>query len=178
MPFIPTAVFLSGRSINFNAVEDMDGVARVRTIDEERTGSVAVVKVLDVVVLVMVLFAGALLLVVLFTLGQLNFFERVRELATLMVLGFYPRESKHLILRENILIAILGLPLGLFLGPFLHWWVLTYGFPTMLEFIPYIASVSWVYTPLVTILFSQIVNILIGAKFKSVDMVEALKSVE
>jgi putative ABC transport system permease protein len=178
MPFIPTAVFLSGGNINPAAVEDMDGVAKVRTIEAERTGSEAVVKVLDVVVLVMVLFSGALLLVVLFTLGQLNFFERVRELATLMVLGFYPRESKHLILRENIIIAILGLPLGLYLGPFLHRWVLTYGFPTMLEFIPYIASVSWIYTPLLTLMFAQIVNILIGVKFKSVDMVEALKSVE
>lgn len=178
MPFMPTAVFLSGGRINPAAVEDMDGVAKVRTIDVERTGSEAVVQVLNVVVLVITLFAGALLLVVLFTLGQLNFFERVRELATLLVLGFYPRESKHLILRENIIIAILGLPLGLYLGPFLHRWVLTYGFPTMLEFIPYIATVSWIYTPLLTLLFAQIVNILIGVKFKSVDMVEALKSVE
>jgi putative ABC transport system permease protein len=178
MPFMATAVFLSGGIINPAAVEDMDGVAKVRTIDVERTGSEAVVRVLDVVVLVMVLFSGALLLVVLFTLGQLNFFERVRELATLIVLGFYPRETKHLILRENIIIAILGLPLGLYLGPFLHRWVLTYGFPTMLEFIPYIASASWIYTPLLTLLFAQIVNILIGVKFKSVDMVEALKSVE
>jgi putative ABC transport system permease protein len=178
MPYTPTAVFLSGGNIDPAAVENMDGVAKVRTIDVERTGSEAVVKVLDVVVLVMVLFSGALLLVVLFTLGQLNFFERMRELATLMVLGFYPRETKHLILRENIIIAILGLPLGLYLGPFLHRWVLTYGFPNMLEFIPYIASVSWIYTPLLTLLFAQIVNILIGVKFKSVDMVEALKSVE
>ena len=178
MPFMPTALFLSGGSINAAAVKDMDGVAKVRTIGEERTGNEAVVKVLDVVVLVMVLFAGALLLVVLFTLGQLNFFERVRELATLMVLGFYPRETKRLILRENIIIAILGLPLGLYLGPVLHRWVLTNGFPTMLEFIPYIALQSWIYTPLLTLLFARIVNIFIGVKFKSVDMVEALKSVE
>jgi hypothetical protein len=53
-----------------------------------------------------------------------------------------------------------------------------YGFPTMLEFIPYIATSSWIYTPLLTLLFAQIVNMLIGVKFKSVDMVEALKSVE
>ena len=178
MPFMPTAVFLSGGNIRPDAIEDMDGVVKVRTIHQERAGNEAVVRVLDVVVLVMVLFAGALLLVVLFTLGQLNFFERVRELATLMVLGFYPRETKHLILRENMIIAILGLPLGLYLGPFLHRWVLTYGFPTMLEFIPYIAPVSWIYTPLLTLLFAMTVNLLIGVKFKSVDMVEALKSVE
>lgn len=178
MPFVPTALFLSGGNINAAAIKDMDGVAKVRTIDEERAGNEAVVKVLDVVVLVMALFAGALLLVVLFTLGQLNFFERIRDLATLMVLGFYPRETKRLILRENIVIAILGLPLGLYLGPFLHRWVLTYGFPTMLEFIPHISPQSWILTPLLTLLFARIVNILIGVKFKGVDMVEALKSVE
>ncbi len=178
MPFSPTAIYLSGGNIQASVAEDMDGVAKVRTIEEERLGNEAVVRVLDVVVLVMVLFSGALLLVVLFTLGQLNFFERMRELATLMVLGFYPRETKRLILRENMIIAILGLPLGLYLGPFLHSWVLTNGFPTMLEFIPYIARESWIYTPILTLLFAQIVNLLIGVKFKSVDMVEALKSVE
>ena len=178
MPYGATALLLGGGSIHTAAVNDMDGVAKTRTIQEERTGNEAVVQVLDVVVLVMVLFAGALLLVVLFTLGQLNFFERIRDLATLMVLGFYPRETKRLILRENIIIAIVGLPLGLYLGPFLHRWVLSYGFPTMLEFIPYIAAESWVYTPVLTLLFAQIVNLLIGVKFKDVDMVEALKSVE
>ncbi len=178
MPYSPTALFLTGGNIDTDAVKDMDGVAKVRTIVQERTGNETIVRVLDVVVMVMVIFAGALLLVVLFTLGQLNFFERVRELATLMVLGFYPRETKRLILRENIAVAVIGLPLGLLAGPYLHWWVLTYGFPTMLEFIPYIATSSWVFTPLLTLLFAQIVNLMIGAKFKSVNMVEALKSVE
>ena len=178
MPYMPTALLLSGGDICLDKIADMDGVAKVRTIVEERSGNETVVRVLDVVVLVMVLFAGALLLVVLFTLGQLNFFERIRELATLMVLGFYPRETKRLILRENIAIAVIGLPLGLYMGPFLHEWVLKYGFPTMLEFIPYIAKESWIYTPLLTLLFAQLVNMLIGARFKSVNMVEALKSVE
>lgn len=178
MPFMPTTVLLKGGNIRTDVLEDMDGVSKVRTIVQERTGNASVVKVLDVVVLVMVLFAGALLLVVLFTLGQLNFFERIKELATLMVLGFFPRETKRLILRENMIIAVMGLPIGLYLGPFLHRWVLESGFPTMLEFIPYIAPESWVFTPLLTLLFAWAVNLLIGGKFKKVDMVEALKSVE
>ena len=178
MPYSPTTLYLTGGDIRIDAIKDLDGVAKVRTIEKERTGNEAIVQVLNVVVLVMVIFAGALLLVVLFTLGQLNFFERMRDLATLMVLGFYPKETKHLILKENIAVAVIGLPLGLLAGPYLHWWVLTYGFPTMLEFIPYIAPSSWIFTPVLTILFAQIVNLLIGAKFKSVNMVEALKSVE
>jgi putative ABC transport system permease protein len=73
---------------------------------------------------------------------------------------------------------VVGLPLGLLLGPYLHRWVLAAGFPTILEFIPYIALPSWIYTPLLTLAFAWIVNLIIGSRFKEVNMVEALKSVE
>lgn len=178
MPYVPTALFLSGNSIQTAAIDDMDGVDKVRTIQEERSGKTSVTGVMDLVVLLMALFAGALLFVVLFTLGELNFFERTRDLATLMVLGFYPRESKRLILRENIIIAVMGLPVGLAIGPYLHRWVLASGLPSILQFVPYIAVESWIYTAVLTLFFAWLVNRIIGAKFRSVNMVEALKSVE
>ena len=178
MPFMPTALFLTGDAIDTAAANDMDGVEKVRTIDEERGGKTSVTGVMDLLVLLMALFAGALLLVVMYTLGELNFFERTRDLATLMVLGFYPRETKRLILRENMIIAILGLPIGLLLGPTLHRWVLAAGLPSILQFVPYISIESWVYTSVLTIAFAWLVNRIIGAKFKKVNMVEALKSVE
>ena len=64
MPFIPTTLYLTGGNIDTAAIDDMDGVAKVRTIQQERIGSTVIIKVLDVVVLVMVLFSGLLLLVV------------------------------------------------------------------------------------------------------------------
>ena len=178
MPYQPTALLFCGDNIDVDALSDMDGIDRVRTIDDELDGNASVVIVLNVVVVIMVLFAGVLALVVLYTLGQLNFHERIRELATLMVLGFFPRETKRLILRENTITAIMGIPLGLLAGPMLHGWVLESGLPNTLEFIPYIAPTSWIYAPLLAFGFAQLVNIMIGAKFKDVDMVESLKSVE
>lgn len=178
MPYQPTALFLSGGAINVGAVDDMDGVDKVRTIEEERTGKLAVTSVMDLMVLLMAIFAGALLLVVMYTLGELSFFERIRDLATLMVLGFTPRETKRLILRENIVVAVIGLPIGLLLGPYLHRWVLVAGLPSTLQFLPYISLESWISTGVLTLFFAWLVNRVIGAKFKSVNMVEALKSVE
>ena len=156
----------------------MDGVDKVRTIEEERTGKLAVTSVMDLMVLLMAIFAGALLLVVMYTLGELSFFERIRDLATLMVLGFTSRETKRLILRENIVVAVVGLPIGLLLGPWLHRWVLIAGLPSTLQFLPYISLESWISTGVLTLFFAWLVNRVIGAKFKSVNMVEALKSVE
>ncbi len=178
MPYRPTALFLRGEDIPIKAIEDLDGVDKVRTIEEERGGKLAVTGVMDLLVLLMALFAGALLLVVMYTLGELNFFERIRDLATLMVLGFYPRENKRLILRENIVVAVVGLPIGLLLGPYLHRWVLAAGLPSIMQFVPYISLESWISTAVLTLLFAWVVNRIIGAKFKSVNMVEALKSVE
>ncbi len=178
MPYRPTALFLSGDAIDVGTVEDMDGVDKIRTIEEEREGKLAVTGVMDLLVLLMAIFAGALLLVVMYTLGELSFFERIRDLATLMVLGFTPRETKRLILRENIVVAVVGLPIGLLLGPYLHRWVLIAGLPSTLQFLPYISLESWISTGVLTLFFAWLVNRVIGAKFKSVNMVEALKSVE
>lgn len=178
MPYMPTTLLLGGQSIHKEALTNMEGINSVRTLLEEREANGMVVQILDLVVALMVLFAGALAFVVLFTLGQLNFFERLRELATLMVLGYYPRENKRLILRENMIIAFISIPIGLYAGPYLHRWVLKSGLPTILEFVPYIAPFSWWVTPLLTLFFAWFVNLIVGAKFKNVDMVEALKSVE
>lgn len=178
MPYRPTALFLSGGAIDVGAVDDMDGVDNVRTIEVEREGKLAVTGVMDLLVLLMAIFAGALLLVVMYTLGELSFFERIRDLATLMVLGFTPRETKRLILRENIVVAVVGLPIGLLIGPYLHRWVLIAGLPSTLQFLPYISLESWISTGVLTLFFAWLVNRVIGAKFKSVNMVEALKSVE
>jgi ABC-type antimicrobial peptide transport system permease subunit len=113
----------------------MDGVDKVRTIEEERSGKLAVTGVMDLLVLLMALFAGRCAGGV-YTLGELSFYERIRDLATLMVLGFYPGETKRLILRENIIVALIGLPIGLALGPHLHRWVLATGFPAFCSLSP------------------------------------------
>lgn len=178
MPWMPNAVMVRGDALQLEAVEEMDAVERVRTIMQERDANSKVLEVLNLVVLLLVLFSGALALVVFYNLGQLNFSERIRELATLMVLGFTQREMKRLVLRENLIITAIGIPIGLLLGPLLHKTVLESGLPNTLDFVPYIQSASWVYTVVLTFCFSVAINWVLGRKFRQVNMVEALKSVE
>ncbi len=177
-PFAPTDVLLRGQALDLEAVKAMDGVNKARTIQEERTKNGSMLKIMDVIVLLLVLFSGALALVVFYNLGQLNFSERIRELATLKVLGFTPGEIKKLVLRENILITLMGLPFGLLAGPQLLYVLLTYGLPNTVQFVPYLTMPSWLCTAAFTLLFALMVNWMLGSKFKEVNMVEALKSVE
>ncbi|NLD03265.1 MAG: FtsX-like permease family protein [Clostridiales bacterium] len=178
-PFMPTHALLRGGPLQPGSViEEMEGVSTARTLPQERDTGTATLQIMNVIVVLLVLFSGALELVVFYNLGQLNFSERIRELATLKVLGFTRREMKKLVLRENIIITLMGLPLGLMLGPPLLQLLLTYGLPNTIQFVSYITQASWLYTVGITIVFAFLVNIILGAKFKSVNMVEALKSVE
>ncbi|MEA4896947.1 MAG: ABC transporter permease [Eubacteriales bacterium] len=177
-PFTPTAALLRGDGLNLDAAKDMDGVIKARTLSEERDTGQATLAIMNVVVLLLVVFSGVLELLVFYNLGQLNFSERIRELATLKVLGFTPREIKKLVLRENIVITMMGLPLGLVLGPFLLEVLLTYGLPNTIQFVPHLSVPSWLYTTCITIAFALMVNWMLGSKFRRIDMVEALKSVE
>lgn len=178
-PFMPTHVLLRGSELSPDEIlERLDGSTRARTLDQERDTGMATLGIMNIVVLLLVLFSGALELVVFYNLGQLNFSERIRELATLKVLGFTKPEMKKLVLRENILITAMGLPLGLLVGPPLLNLLLTYGLPNTIQFIPIIATSSWLYTAAITMAFAFLVNLILGAKFKTINMVEALKSVE
>ena len=178
-PFMPTHALLRGGPLQPGPViEEMEGVSTARTLPQERDTGTATLQIMNVIVVLLVLFSGALELVVFYNLGQLNFSERIRELATLKVLGFTRREMKKLVLRENIIITLMGLPLGLMLGPPLLQLLLTYGLPNTIQFVSYIGPASWLYTLGITMVFAFLVNSILGAKFKSVNMVEALKSVE
>ncbi len=174
----PTDVLMRGEDIDTVAAEALDGVDRCRTVQEERNNKGDFLKIMNIIVLLLVLFSGVLALVVFYNLGQLNFSERVRELATLKVLGFTPNEIKKLVLRENLYITFIGLPLGLVAGPFLLDAVLTYGLPNTIQFVPYLTLPSWIYTAALTIVFALLVNWMLGSKFHQISMVEALKSVE
>ncbi len=177
-PFMPTHVLLRGDALDLAAAEDMEGVTAVQTLQKERDNGIGVLKIINIVALLLVLFAGALALVVFYNIGQLNFSDRLRELATLKVLGFNRREMKKLVLRENFIITVLGLPLGLLCGLPLLGLLLTYGLPNTVQFITHIEPLSWAYTVAGTLAFAFLVNLILGSRFKHINMVEALKSVE
>ena len=130
----------------------------------------------SLVVYILILFGGGLACVVIYNLGIMSFFEQIRALATLMVLGFHDREIRVLQLSENIIFAVGGIVLGLPAGM-----ALTAFFVAVLKDLPLIVStkpLSYVLSCLTTLLFALAVNAVIGRKMKEIDMLGALKSVE
>lgn len=135
-------------------------------------------KSMDVVVIVLIISAAALAFVVLYNLTNINVSERVRELSTIKVLGFYDKEVTMYIYRENLILSFLGIVVGNFLGIWLHSFVLQTAEIDMMMFSPTIKWLSYVYASVLTLLFSGIVMLFMHFKLKHIDMIEALKSVE
>jgi len=133
---------------------------------------------LNVVVWVLIISAGALAFVVLYNLNNININERKRELATIKVLGFYNNEMAAYVYRENIILTFIGILFGIVLGIILHHYVIMTVEIELVMFGRNIDPSSFVYSILLTFLFSAIVNFLMFFKLKKIDMVESLKSVE
>lgn len=133
---------------------------------------------LDVVIVVLIASAALLAFVVLYNLTNINISERVRELSTIKVLGFYPKEVTMYVYRENIILTLMGIFVGFFAGAFLHRFVITTAEVDQMMFSPSIGWLSYLYSALLTLLFAAVVMIVMHIKLKRIDMIEALKSVE
>lgn len=135
-------------------------------------------KSLDSVVLIIIISAGALAFVVLYNLTNINITERIREIATLKVLGFRHREVDSYVFRENFILIVLGTLLGLVLGNILHYYVIiTMEIDTMM-FGREVHNSSYIWSILLTLIFSTSVNFFMHFKLKNINMVESLKSVD
>lgn len=134
--------------------------------------------VLNYVVGILILSAGALSFVVMLNLTNINITERRRELATLQVLGFTDREMYDYVFRENNSLSAIGSLLGLLLGKMLHQFVIVTCEVDMVMFVREIAPLSYVYSLALSVAFSLTVNLMMRRKVRSVDMVESLKSAE
>ena len=133
---------------------------------------------MDMVVWILIIAAGLLALIVLYNLLNSNISERIRELATIKVLGFYDREVYSYIGRETIILTILGILVGLIGGYFLTMYILKTCEIDMLMFVPEIRIWSYILGVVITVLFAIIVNIVTYFSLKKIDMIESLKSVE
>ena len=135
-------------------------------------------KSLNYVVVVLIVSAGLLAFVVLYNLANVNISERIRELATIKVLGFYDREVYDYVTRETVLLTLIGIAIGLIGGYFLNYFIIGTCEINMLRFSKIINPLSYVYSILITIGFTLIVNIATYFALKKIDMIESLKSVE
>lgn len=133
---------------------------------------------INAVMLLIIVMAGGLAFVVLFTLSNTNISERVRELATIKVLGFYDNEVHQYVNKEMLLLTMAGILLGLPLGRVLSGFLTTaLNIPSM-HFAVHIEPVSYVFSSAITFCFAVVVNYLTNRALDRINMVEALKSVE
>lgn len=133
---------------------------------------------LNSVVFVLIISAAVLAFVVLYNLTNINVSERIRELSTIKVLGFYDKEVTMYIYRENVILSIFGIFFGSFLGKFLHYFVLDTASMDNMMFSDLLHVHSYIYAGVLTLLFSSMVMWVMHNKLKRVDMIEALKSNE
>lgn len=135
-------------------------------------------KSLNKVVLILIILAAMLSFVVLYNLSNINITERKREISTLKVLGFYDKEVDNYITKENIILTILGILIGLGLGYFLTKTVISTVEIEKARFIYDIKAISYIYASALSILFTVIVNVITHFNLKKINMIESLKSVE
>ena len=128
--------------------------------------------------LILIVSAGALAFVVLYNLSSVNISERRRELATIKVLGFYDKEVYQYINRENTILTLIGILLGLGTGNILTMYIIKTCEIDMLMFDTTIAWPSYLYAILITMSFAILVNIILYFSLKKIDMIESLKSIE
>ncbi len=133
---------------------------------------------LNYIVLLIIICAAALAFVVLYNLTNINITERIREIATIKVLGFFRNETSSYVFRENRVLTSIGILLGLVLGIFLHRFVIQQIHVDMVSFDVYIAPLSYLYSVILTFVFNFAVNLVMSAKLEHINMAESLKSVE
>lgn len=136
------------------------------------------VKNLNAIVIVIIASSGALAFVVLYNLSNINITERMRELATIKVLGFHDSEVASYIYRENTVSSVLGMLLGLFGGIFLNRFVVQTAEVDIVMFCPDIPLHSFIYAAALTLLFTAAVNALLYFKLKKIDMAGSMKAIE
>lgn len=156
-------------------IEGISGVVNTIGLKEQFNDTISS---LNIVIIVMILSAGSLAFVVLYNLTNVNISERIREIATIKVLGFYDKEVSSYIFRENILLTIFGLGCGLGLGVIFHRFIMVTVEMENMMFGRNIDLISFIYAAALTITFSIIVNLVMYFKLKTIEMVESLKSVD
>lgn len=130
------------------------------------------------VVLVLIISSGILSFIVIYTLTDININERKRELCTMKLLGFYDSELAFYVYKENIILTIGGGIAGVIYGIFINKFIVSTAETNVMLFVKIINPVYYIYSFLITILFSIIVNIVMYKRFKKINMIESLKSIE
>lgn len=158
--------------INKNEVASIVSNSDIEDNVSEILGSI------DSIVIILIVAAALLAFVVLYNLSNINISERKREIATLKVLGFYHKEVDRYITRENIILTVIGISIGLCFGSYLSHFIISTCEPDYIMFVRYVDIISYGLSVLITVIFTIIVNVITHYNLKKIDMIESLKNVE
>ena len=159
-------------------INEYEGIMGISANEDIRDRVNDMMVSLNYIIILVIGCAGALAFIVLFNLGNINITEREREIATIEVLGFYPKETGAYVFRENLILAMMGIIAGIPAGYFLHKFIMSRIVVDAVAFNEVIEPVSYVYTVLVVLGFTFIVDIILRRKLRKINMAEALKSIE
>ena len=159
-------------------IMNLDSVMNV-TVSEDMAEMVkAMMQAMDLLNLVIVTCAGLLAVIVIYNLTNINIKERIREIATIKVLGFNASETAAYVFKENIILTVAGAAIGLVLGNLLLNFVMSQVKIDMVWFKAVVLPPSYLWSVLLTFLSSCAVNFIFYFKLDKINMAEALKSVE
>lgn len=153
-------------------------VASAMVSSDSKNRFTSMIESLDLLVVVIIVCAAFLAFIVLYNLTNINITERIREIATIKVLGFYKNETASYIFRENLILTFIGALVGLGLGKLFHAFVMSQVQVDQVSFAVRILPISYLYSVLITFVFAMVVNLFMGKKLDRVSMTESLKSVD
>ena len=171
-------LLVKGSNAKNKEILKFDSVSSINRVSKMIKNASIMFDAMNYVVILLIIASALLDFVVLYNLANVNISERQREIATLKVLGFYDKEVDDYINKENIIFTIIGIILGMVFGIFIIDLIVASIEIDNLRIIRYIKPISFVYSALITITFSIIVNIIIHFILKKINMIESLKSIE
>lgn len=174
------AVVTEGTDLHTAAarVSDLDNVLSASVVQDMKDRISTMMQSMDYIVALIILCAGCLAFIVLYNLTNINITERIREIATIKVLGFYAKETADYVFRENLILTGLGAVVGMALGKLLHWFIMYNINIDMISFKNAIAPLSYCLSFLLTFVFAMLVNGVMFFKLEKINMAESLKSIE
>lgn len=159
-------------------IADLDSVTAVSINADTKERFGGMMSSLNYVIILIVVCAGMLAFIVLYNLTNINITERIREIATIKVLGFYPGETASYVFRENMILTLIGALVGIVMGYYLHAFVMSKIDIDMVSFDVKILPISYFLSVIFTFVFAGIVDIVMYFKLEKINMAESLKSVE
>ena len=127
---------------------------------------------------ILIIVAMLLAIVILYNLTNINVSERIRELSTIKVLGFYNKEVTMYIYRETILLTVIGILVGFGFGDALYRYIIAIVPPDDVMFNPALGAKAFVIPVIVITVITFVLGLMMNRRLKNVDMLESLKSVE